>query len=153
MKKILMGILIVVLLLITVFMMTGKIKFGSNKILGIEDIKQKSEELDNKIEEVSKLTSVTYPQKYNDLKAAQKTMLQSKQDYEDKVTYSTESEIESANRLENYNIDFLWTRIGKYATKQGLGLKLEVQNGNSQGLKNLVFTATRKIHTNYGFCI
>ena len=38
-----------------------------------------------------------------------------------------ESEIESANRLENYNIEFLWNKIGTYATKQGIGLKLEIQ--------------------------
>lgn len=144
MKKILMGVLIAFLLLITILMMNGRVSFGNSKILGIEDIKQKSEELDEKIAEVSKLTSVTYPQKYNDLNAAQKAMLQSKQDYEDKLAYSTENEIESANRLENYNIDFLWTKIGKYATKQGLGLKLEIQNGSAQELKNLVFTATGK---------
>lgn len=144
MKKILMGILIAFLLLITFFMLTGRIKIGEWKILGIEDIKNENEKLDNKIEDISKLTSVTYPQKYKELETAQKNLLQSKQDYEDKLAYSTESEIESANRLENYNIEFLWNKIGTYATKQGIGLKLEIQNGSTQGLKNIIFSATGK---------
>lgn len=144
MKKILMGILIAFLLLITFFMLTGRIKIGEWKILGIEDIKNENEKLDNKIEDISKLTSVTYPQKYKELETAQKKLLQSKQDYEDKLAYSTESEIESANRLENYNIEFLWNKIGTYATKQGIGLKLEIQNGSTQGLKNIIFSATGK---------
>ncbi len=144
MKKILMGILIAFLLLITFFMLTGRVKIGEWKILGIEDIKNENEKLDSKIEDISKLTSVTYPQKYKELESAQKSLLQSKQDYEDKLAYSTESEIESANRLENYNIEFLWNKIGTYATKQGIGLKLEIQNGSSQDLKNIVFSATGK---------
>ena len=144
MKKILMGILIAFLLLITFFMLTGRIKIGEWKILGIEDIKNENEKIDNKIEDISKLTSVTYPQKYKELETAQKNLLQSKQDYEDKLAYSTESEIESANRLENYNIEFLWNKIGTYATKQGIGLKLEIQNGSTQGLKNIIFSATGK---------
>ena len=125
MKKILMGVLIFFLCLIIFFMLTGRLSFGRNKILGIEDIKQESDKLDNKIEEVSKLTSITYNKKTDELKSAQKTMLQSKQSYEEKLVFSTESEIANANRLENYNIEFLWTRIGKYATSQGLTLKLE----------------------------
>ena len=60
MKKILMGVLIFFLCLIIFFMLTGRLSFGRNKILGIEDIKQESDKLDNKIEEVSKLTSITY---------------------------------------------------------------------------------------------
>ena len=89
MKKILMGILIAFLLLITFFMLTGRVKIGEWKILGIEDIKNENEKLDSKIEDISKLTSVTYPQKYKELESAQKSLLQSKQDYEDKLAYST----------------------------------------------------------------
>ena len=144
MKKIIMGAVIFFLLLITILLLTGRVSFGSFKILGVEDIKVKSKELDDKISEISDLTTTKYKQKYAELEAAQKTMLQSKQDYEDKLAYSTQNEIESANKLENYNIEFLWTKIGRYATQQGIGLKLEVQNGTTQDLKNLVFAATGK---------
>ena len=144
MKKILMGILIFFLLLIITFMLIGRVGFGEFRISGLENIKEESDKLDKKILEVSALTKSTYEQKKDDLNSAQKSMLKSKQDYKEKLAYSTAGAIESANRLENYNIDFLWTRIGKYATKQGLGLKLELQSGSTQELKNLVFTATGK---------
>lgn len=138
MRKILMGAIIAYLLLVVVLMLNGRI----GNVLGAEDIRAEGERLDGKIEEISKLTSVVYPQMSNDLKAAQKNMQGIKQDYEERAVYSSKNEIESAKTLENYNIEFLWTRIGKYATKHGLNLKMEVQKGETDKTKKLLFTVS-----------
>lgn len=142
MKKILISVIIVLLIAVVVLGLMGKIKIGNVKLLGIQDIKNSSEELDNTIEEISRLTSITYPSKMSELNSEGKKLLTAKQDYQNKVTFSSESDIEQARQILNYEIEALWIKMGLYAEQEGLGARFLFTSGNTSLTRNLNVTVT-----------
>lgn len=142
MKKILISVIIVLLIAVVVLGLMGKIKIGNVKLLGIQDIKNSSEELDNTIEEISRLTSITYPSKMSELNSEGKKLLTAKQDYQNKVTFSSESDIEQARQILNYEIEALWIKMGLYAEQEGLGARFLFTSGSTSLTRNLNVTVT-----------
>ncbi len=142
MKKILISLIIVLLIAVVVLGLMGKIKIGNIKLLGIQDLKNSSEELDNTIEEISRLTSITYPSKISELNSEGKKLLTAKQDYQNKVTFSSESDIEQARQILNYEIEALWIKMGLYAEQEGLGARFLFTSGSTSLTRNLNVTVT-----------
>ena len=67
MKKLLISILIGLLLILSAFLIIQGIGLGGIKILGITGIKNKSEELNQKIQEAGKLAEKDYKQAVSDV--------------------------------------------------------------------------------------
>lgn len=141
MRKILISILVCLLLIGSAFFILN----GINKIniKGFYGLKEKNEEIDKKIEQLSNVISVTYVNTASNLKRTANTLQQSKTEYENQAILSSSNSSSYASKLETYDIDYLWTRLGNYAKEEGVVIKIElVASGASTNLYNLNFAVT-----------
>lgn len=143
MKKILISILYVLLIVLAYFAIFNGLSFANVKILSVEQIVQENDNLTNNIEGLKSLLKKDYTSKQEGLSTAVQRLLQKKEEYYDLANISTENEITKANTEETYLIEYLWTRIGRHATTEGVNLKMDVNTGEAgeANIKNLNFTA------------
>ena len=144
MKKLLILILIALLLALSVFIVMQGVQIGNVTVLGIRGIQDKSEALDEKIQEAGKLAEKDYQQAVTDVNENAKKLEEEKKNYEDMTTVSSDSEVQNANQLEEYEIETLWVRLGNHATTQGVEMQMDVlpSSSGAKGTYNLRFTAT-----------
>ena len=144
MKKLLILILIGLLLILSIFAVVKGINLGKLEILGFNSIKQRSKELDDKIQEASKINEKDYKQAISTLEEDGKKLQQEKKKYDDMTQVSEESEVASANQMERYEVETLWVKLGNHATSEGVIMKMEILQGSSgaAGTYNLRFTVT-----------
>lgn len=147
-RKILMGVLTVLLAVLTYFVIANGVSIGSFKALGLKGLKEEDAQIKSKIETASSLTSSQYPSKISELNQNTKNLLSKKEEYTDLTTYSTEDQIQAANELQEYEVEYLWAEVGKYATKEGIKIKMDISNSTSANqsadgrkLHDLNFTA------------
>lgn len=118
MKKILISILIVLLLILSYFLIWQGI--GMFNIKSIKEIKHASQKLDEDLKTANELDSQTYPNKYKELEDAINELKKSKQEYENKSKYSTESTKIGAVEVKTYKIHYLWTVLGNYKKEDNI---------------------------------
>ncbi len=141
MRKLLIGILIILLLILAGYMLVDKISIGSLQILGIQEIIKKNEELDNKITNATKLATVTYQSELKTLENANKSLQEQKQTYDNYILSDDGTGVVS--QIQSYEVEYLWTKIGNYAKREGVVLKMDVEVNNATlGTYNLNFTVT-----------
>ena len=149
MKKILISVLIVLLVFLAYFTIVKGVSLGSFQAYGIQGMKQENDKIETKIEEASKLTSTDFPKQMSTLTNSTKELIKAKEDYTDLTTYSSESQIEQANQQEEYEVEFLWKKVGTHATKQGVAIKMDIttakdstQSVDGRKLYDLNFTVS-----------
>lgn len=142
MKDILITVISVLLTALIIICMVRGITIGNFQISSIPDIKEDSLKLDSEIEELNNLKNVTYKKKIDDLQTATKNLTTAKQKYLDLASISTDTEIQHANQEQTYAMEFLWNKVGKYATKEGLGLTWNVVSAKVKNKYTLNFTVT-----------
>lgn len=132
-RKILIACLVILLGILSYFTIVNGVKIGGFEAFGINLLKQENEKIDEKIIKASKLTSTDYPEKLSELNKNGKTLLSKKEEYTDLTTYSTEDQIQAANELDDYEVEYLWATIGNYATKQGIKIKMDISQASNGG--------------------
>ena len=145
MKKTLILVLIFLLLVTIMFIAFNSLKIGNKEILGIKRLKEENQKLDSSIQTLSRLSSTDYNQALMDITSSSKQYELVKKEYEELATVSSDSEITTANQLQKYEIEYLWTRIGNHASAENVVLKLEIMaNSTSEttGYYDLNFVAT-----------
>lgn len=144
MKKLLISLIIILSLVLTGTTIAKGLQIGKINVLGISEIKEENEKLDDKVKEATKSASTDYQKNLDDLNAAIKKLESEKSNYEDLVNVSTDSEVESANQNYNYMIDFLLIRVENHAKSVGVTMKMDVTRSSSgaENVYNLNFTAT-----------
>lgn len=141
MRKLLILVLIIILLAALGIMLTSGIAIGSFEIPSIKKIIDENKDLDTKIAELNTAIENDYASARTSLDTSIKTLESEKQKYQDTITYSTEEEIKAANQTEEYEISYLWTKIGLYATNNNVTIQANVSSGTVAGLYNISFTA------------
>ena len=143
MKKLLLGIIAFLLVVLIGFTMVQGIKIGNFKIYGIKDLKQNSDNLQGKVEEATKLASSDYQERIDSLNDEMDKLKNSKTNYEDMVSVSTDSEVEAANQSYENMIGFLLVRIENHAKSEGVTIDLVVATSSSgaENVYDLRFTA------------
>lgn len=144
MKKILIGVLIILLCFLAYFAIFNGISLGSFHILSVGEIKDENDRLVEDISEIEKARETDYPSKTEQLKEETEKLMDEKATYLDLASISTESELKEANQEETYLIEYLWIRVGNHAKNEGVILKMEPTSGDTgeSNVKNLNFTAT-----------
>ena len=144
MKKILIGILIILLIVMACFAIFKGISVGNFKILSVYQIQEKNNQLTEEITKAETLIQSSYRNHFSQLDNSVSRLLAAKEEYKNLEDISTEGEIKQANKEEVYKIEYLWTRIGSHATGEGVILKLDVTAGETgeSDVKNLSFTVT-----------
>ena len=132
MKKLLITAIIILLIILTGITMIKGINVGKLSVLGIKDIKKEDEQLNTTIQQATKLASTDYQKKINDLNDQIKKLENEKQEYEEMVNVSTESQTQTANQfLGGYKIEYLYVRIGTHAKTEGVEMKMDVSRSSS----------------------
>lgn len=145
MKKILISAIIILLIGLGYTIAVNSISIGNLKLESIKDIKNASADLDNKFNTSKELSAQTYPNSIEKLDSVVKDLKIAKQQYEAKTMGDPEAkESLGVIQIEKYNIEYLWTIIGNYATKNGVTLSLDVKSTNAQDVYNLNFNLTGK---------
>ena len=144
MKKTLILVLIVLLLALSMFTVLKGISIGNLKILGVNEVKERSLALDEKIQEAGKLAEKDYVQSVKNVESNAKQLKEEKENYQDMVTISQDGGVQVVNQIEKYEVETLWVRLGNHATSQGVVMKMDIQKGanSARGIYNLAFTAT-----------
>lgn len=142
MRKFLIILLTLLILVLTFFFIRDGISLGNFKVLGIYDIKNHSEELNNKIEEATELTGLQFSTEAERLNTALGEVVTQKEKYEKILAQTSTKDIEEALRKEQYEIEKLWISIGNYADEHNVVVNMQITNGTSgiSGVKDLNFT-------------
>ena len=141
MKNILRVILTVLVTILVIVLMVKGLSIGSLKIYSISGIIEENKKLDEEIDALNKLKNEDYKKAMDNLNDSAKKLTTAKQSYLDEASISTDSEIKEATISQNYSMEYLWNKVGTYATEEGLKLKWDVQSAES-GKYTLSFTIT-----------
>lgn len=136
-NRITLIISLVSIILLAIVMIYG-IEIGSFKILSISQIIEKNDNVNEKISEASKLTSVDYPERIETLNKTFNSYTIQKQKYQDLAGVS-EEHAEEIYETKQYDISYLWRILGKYAANRGLTLGIDVQK-STNNLYNFSFS-------------
>lgn len=133
MKKLLLLILIGLLLILSIFIVIRGVGIGNIEVLGIKGIQTRSNELDEKIQEASKLVEKDYKQAVSKVTEDSKTLEKTKQEYNEMTLISSEGDVQAASQIEKYEIETLWVKLGNHATSEGAIMKMDVTKGTTNG--------------------
>lgn len=122
MRRILIGILTILLIVMAVLVITKGLTIGNFKILSVQQIIEGNDKLTAEISETEKLIRSNYPTELETLDSNVSSLLAAKEEYQDLADVSTKSEINKATTVETYTVEFLWTRLGRHATAEGVYL-------------------------------
>lgn len=144
MRKLLISVLIIVLFIMAGYMCINGMTIVNLDILGIKQIQAENKKLDDSISVASRLASTDYPTEISNVAKSLKELQKEKENYENLVTISTESDVQAAAKMKKFETEYLWTKIGNYAKKEGVTMKLDFRNSSTgtQGLYDLEFTVT-----------
>lgn len=130
MRKILIGILTILLIIMAVLVITKGLTIGNFKILSVKQIIEGNDKLTAEISETEKLIRSNYPTELETLDSTVSSLLAAKEEYQDLADVSTKSEINKATTVETYTVEFLWTRLGRHATAEGVYLSYTPTNNS-----------------------
>lgn len=144
MRKILIGIIVILLIVLGVMAVTKGINIGILEVASIQQLSEKNDTIDSKIEEINTLIDTEYPKKLTELNTASKKMQDAKEEYLKYSTISTSDEILSAMQGKVYKIEFLWTKLGQHVRNEGVVLDFKIVDSSIGESKasDLEFTVT-----------
>lgn len=138
MKNKLVFISLILSIVLVICLAIFGVKIGKLEISSISKLIDKNKQINSNIEQVAKLTSSDYPQQISNLESTINNLNVQKQKYEQLSGFSSEDE--ATYQTEKFDISYLWTTIGEYATKQGITLAMDVKKGTGTDLYNLDFS-------------
>ncbi len=147
MRKIVFALATILVLALTIYVIIVGLPFMN--VNGYKGINKMSNDLDKKVSEVDKIKDVDYPQKETELNTQTSTLKDKREEYLAKIEAARVKGAKASKvQVEVYELDFIWARVGNYASEVGLELKLDVFPGteaktlNDFKLYNLKFTVT-----------
>ena len=145
MKKILISIIIILLIGLGYIIGVKSLSIGQLKLESVGDIKNASASLDQKFNTSKEISAKTYPKSIEDLDKVVRDLKTAKQQYQAKTLNNPDVQSNlGIIQVEKYNIEYLWTIIGNYATKNGVTLALDVKSTNADDVYNLNFNLEGK---------
>ena len=126
MKKLLMLILIALLVALSIFIVINGFNLGKVEVLGLNGIKTRNSELDEKIQEATKLATTEYKETLQTLEKDAKDFEAKKQEYQSLSTASDGADLQIASQFQRYNYERLLVELGRHATSEGANLKIDV---------------------------
>ena len=141
MRKTLLSVLLLLVIALIILLMVNGLSFGSFHISGFKDINKKNDELTEAISDANDEND-SYTSALSKIQTDVESLAEAKKRYLDLIAQSTESEIKQATQTKTYTIEYLWSKIGNHATKEGVALKMDVVSSTlgDQEYRNLNFT-------------
>lgn len=143
MRKILLIIMITLLSLVAIFTITDKLEVGNLKIEGISYLKDKKEDLNNTVNQASKLITVDYPGKLTLLNTAVSQLQKERDNYNELLLLNSANNDQNTNTAAPYELEYLWAQIGGHVKKEGVKIKFQLtSNMTVTGTYDIGFTVT-----------
>lgn len=137
MRKISIFVILLILCFCTYYIIEEGFELGSFETVTIDDLAKQSKKLNSSIKDLEKLNTTKYNDKKKNLTSSVKEYQTKKTQYESLIPEMQAAVQESESiSVDLYDIDFLWTIIGNYATEEGVTLKFDVTK-NVTTLNNL----------------
>ena len=140
MKKLLLLILIGLLIALSIYVAITGFEIGNVEVLSYTGIEENNKQLDEKIQEASKLAEKDFKQAVSKIEESSKKLEQTKKQYEDMTVISSEGDVQAASQLERYEVETLWVKLGNYATSEGAIIRMDIVQGTTAETYNLKFT-------------
>lgn len=143
MRKLLLGMLSIILLAFSIYIAIYGVSIGGLEIKGIPAIKEENTKLETKIQKASQLRNSEYSQKVTSLESAYKKLMTEKENYEQILSLGVDENGQPLNKIQEYEMEKIWITVGNYAKKQGVDLKIDLTSNNSiSKTYDLNFTVT-----------
>ena len=126
MRKNLIICLLLILVIMTYILITSGLKEGKFGIESFLKLQQKTAELHSTVYELQNKNTSEYEEKMQDLRNAASNYKTQKDEYEKLIPLIQGVGSNSEKKFDLYDIDFLWTIIGNYATEEGVVLQFDV---------------------------
>ena len=140
MKKTLLSILGVVILIFICVAIYKGISVGGFSVYSVGQIKSASENLDKKIIETDTEINQNYAENLEKIETAISELRKSKEEYEEKIATLKYNPELGVTQIEKYKSEYLWVKIGKYATDENLKINLEIKETSINDTYNINFS-------------
>ena len=130
MRSRIITITILISFILLIIAMVRGINIGNLEILSISQIKEKNNNLNEKIDKASSLATNDYPKNIEILDKTFEQYTMTKEKYEQLSGLSGEETIEKYE-TKQYDIGYLWRILGNYAESKNLTLGINVQKSNA----------------------
>ncbi len=143
MRKLLLGLLSVILLAFSIYLAFYGVSFAGLTVSGIPAIKEENAKLEKKIESANTLKDTDYPKSVKSLEDAYKKLMTQKDNYDQIISLGVDENGQPLNKIQQYETERLWITLGNYAKKEGIDLNLAVTSANKvNSTYDLNFTVT-----------
>ena len=131
MRKCLLILILILTGVLCFSLMIGGLKVGDIKLVkSYNDVATVSQEKKQVVSDLKQKNSVEFVAKRNALDTAAQEYKTKKAQY-DKLVSEGQIKETTANSMDLYDIDFLWTTIGIYASEKGVTLQFDVSKSSS----------------------
>lgn len=146
MRKILIGVLIVILIAGIGLTIANGINLGNIQISSIKQLGEKDKEIEKDIQNLKQMKEVTLSKTMDEIEESAKELKSKREEYALLINDNEAGEINALITAEKYQVEYLWVKLGNYATKNGITLKLNILNSTTglEGVYNLEFTLNGK---------
>ena len=138
MKKILIGLAILMIIFIVYITIANSLTLGSFKIEGVKDIQDANAKLED-AEKSTKDIDTVYQQNLNGLKTSINELKDKKAKYESKLQATEGEDKDNTIVLKTYQLDFLFATVDTYAGKRGIDLQMDLKQGMTPQAYNIEF--------------
>lgn len=158
MRKVTLSIILILLIVGCYQVLFGNVPFLREYVASVSELKASSKRLNTQLAQLEKSSDYEFAEKKKELSKVIEDYRTSKQDYEQVVSqFSTETaetllQIQENSLKDIYDVDFLWTIVGNYATEEGINLKFDVVK-NTTSASSLNNTSTNYVVCDLQFII
>lgn len=138
MKNKLIFIVLLISIVLVICLAAFGFRIGKFEIPSISKMIAKNNNINANIETVTRLTSSDYPSSVTKLETTIDSLKIQKEKYEQISGFSEDDK--KVYETEKYDIGYLWTILGEYATKNNINLAMDVKRSTGTDLYNLYFT-------------
>lgn len=140
MRKVLFILILILMTGITINVVANGVQIKDISLFGVNQIKSEDETINSLNAQLSELTVTKYPSTLKTLESSAEKMQKTKSEYENKALLLSDKDRHM--QTEQYEIEFLWTRLGNYAKDNDVDIKIEVTASQISGRYDLNFTVT-----------
>lgn len=158
MRKVVLTIVLLVLLFGCYEVVFNEASAVRKYVASVSQLEMASRKLDTQLAQLEKSSDTDYAQKKKELTKIIENYRTTKQEYEQVVSELSGQTADALIKMQEselkdiYDVDFLWTIIGNYATEEGINLKFDV-NRNVSSASSLNNTSTNYVICDLQFVI
>ena len=131
MRKILLGLMSIMLLAFAIYVVISGFAIGSIEVNSISAIKEENANLDQKISKATNLKEIDQKQAEEEVEKAYKQLVTEKENYEQLLEIGVDENGLPINKIQEYEIEKIWVTMGNHAKKQGVDLKMDITSNNT----------------------